>query len=246
MTKNFFIITCEHASGHIPSPYRALLPHTTDHRAYDLGALPYARGLARALHAPLFHTNVSRLLVDANRSLHHPGLHSEAVRPLPSNIKRVLIERYYLAYRTEVENAITEALRRDYRVIHLSVHSFTPTLGGVTRAADVGLLYDSRRSSETKLAARWQSALQASAPQLRIRRNYPYRGRSDGFTTFLRQRFPQRNYLGFEIEINQAQIGTDAPCAALFRSWFIGETTAFFGEAKARSSRKPPPSRPRH
>jgi len=238
MAKNFIIITCEHASGHIPSPYRALLPRTTDSRAYDLGALTYARGLARALNTPLFHTTVSRLLVDANRNLRHPALHGEALRQLPGKLKQVLIERYYLAYRTQVQQAIAEALAQHDQVIHLSVHSFTPTREGVTRDADIGLLYDPQRKREKQCTLNWQTALQATAPQLRIRRNYPHR-RAERFTSALRQRFARRHYLGLDIEINQAQIGIDAPCAALFRSWFIGETTTFFGQAQMSQRRRP-------
>lgn len=39
---------------------------------------------------------------------------------------------------------------------------------------------------------------------LRIRRNYPYRGNADGFITALRRTYDACNYLGFEVEINQA------------------------------------------
>jgi hypothetical protein len=35
-----------------------------------------------------------------------------------------------------------------------------------------------------------------------LRRNYPYRGQSDGLTTALRRQFGAR-YLGIELEINQ-------------------------------------------
>ncbi|MEO8932838.1 MAG: N-formylglutamate amidohydrolase, partial [Xanthomarina sp.] len=32
--------------------------------------------------------------------------------------------------------------------------------------------------------------------------NYPYLGKADGFTSYLRKQFP-KNYLGIEIEVNQ-------------------------------------------
>ena len=35
-----------------------------------------------------------------------------------------------------------------------------------------------------------------------VRHNYPYLGKMDGFTTYLRKKFP-KNYVGIEIEINQ-------------------------------------------
>jgi hypothetical protein len=36
-----------------------------------------------------------------------------------------------------------------------------------------------------------------------VRRNYPYRGWSDGLTTALRRRFAERAYVGIELEVNQ-------------------------------------------
>jgi hypothetical protein len=38
---------------------------------------------------------------------------------------------------------------------------------------------------------------------LRLRRNYPYRGRSDGLASLLRRRFPVEAYVGLELEVNQ-------------------------------------------
>jgi len=36
-----------------------------------------------------------------------------------------------------------------------------------------------------------------------VRFNYPYLGKADGFTTYLRKQFPA-NYMGIELEVNQA------------------------------------------
>jgi hypothetical protein len=41
-----------------------------------------------------------------------------------------------------------------------------------------------------------------------VRLNYPYAGAADGLTTWLRRRHPQSRYLGVELEINQAIVGT--------------------------------------
>jgi predicted N-formylglutamate amidohydrolase len=89
-------------------------------------------------------------------------------------------------------------------VIHVSSHSFTPVLAGSERTADVGLLYDPRRRGESLLCARWKDALAVVAPALRVRRNYPYAGKGDGLTAFLRRRYPDAAYVGVELEINQA------------------------------------------
>ena len=89
-------------------------------------------------------------------------------------------------------------------MIHISSHSFTPELHGKLRRADAGLLYHPGRHGEAELCARWKAALAAAAPELRVRRNYPYAGKGDGLTSHLRQRFPRRAYVGIELEVNQA------------------------------------------
>jgi hypothetical protein len=43
-------------------------------------------------------------------------------------------------------------------------------------------------------------------PEWRVRRNYPYRGDADGLTTHLRERLPAREYVGVELEVNQALV----------------------------------------
>ena len=230
MAEIFFIISCEHASRHIPPAYSSWVasPSAADHTGHDLGAAIYARELARALNAPLFAAPVSRLLVDANRSLHHPRLHSVGLREAPTKLKQEILGTYYLPYRQQIEQAIADAIATKRPVIHLAAHSFTPKLDGIMRNADVGLLYDPRRRWEKKLAVAWQTALSDSAPELSIRRNYPYRGSADGLPTALRKSYRDDEYLGFEIEINQAQWRQTPKAVARFRSWFVDETARFF------------------
>ncbi|HQR12335.1 MAG TPA: N-formylglutamate amidohydrolase [Casimicrobiaceae bacterium] len=202
-----FIVTCEHGGNRIPAPYRSLFRgHSAllaTHRGYDPGALVMARALARALDAPLVNSTVSRLLVDLNRSIGHPQLFSIVTRRTPSDVRSRIVARHYLPYRGRVEALVADAVARGRRVIHVSSHSFTPALDGHVRRAEVGLLYDPRRTGEVALGARWKSALEAVAPALRVRRNYPYAGKGDGLTSHLRRRFPPRAYVGIELEVNQ-------------------------------------------
>lgn len=206
-----FLVTCEHGGNRVPARYLAWFTgHEAlldSHRGHDPGALAMARQLAAALQAPLYFSTVSRLLIDLNRSPGHPNLYSEATRPAPAALRREIRARHYRPYRARVEAWIAQAVAAGGQVIHLSSHSFTPVLGGVARNADVGLLYDPARPGEAALCRRWQAALHASAPHLRVRRNYPYTGRSDGFTAWLRRRFPAEAYLGIELELNQRWVG---------------------------------------
>src|SRR5690606_1376771 len=99
-----------------------------------------------------------------------------------------LVQRIHQPHRAAVDAALAELMARHARVVHVAVHSFTPVLDGERRDADVGLLYDPRRAGEAALAPAWAAALRAGEPRLRVRRNYPYLGTSDGLTTSLRRR----------------------------------------------------------
>jgi predicted N-formylglutamate amidohydrolase len=127
---------------------------------------------------------------------------SDATRILPPARKQRIIRRHCAPYRQRVE-AIVSSSDGGTPVIHLSSHSFTPVLDGHARNADVGLLCDPARPFETAMAARWKAAFAEHAPALRVRRNYPYKGRNDGLTSSLRRRFPSESYVGMEIELNQ-------------------------------------------
>lgn len=202
-----FIITCEHGGNRIPASYGPFFDHQQrlldSHRGYDPGALLMGRVLARAFAAPLVSSTISRLLVDLNRSIGHPRLFAPVVRALPAAQRNTIVDRYYTPYRERVERLVERAVARGRRVIHVSSHSFTPVLDGVVRRADVGLLYDPTRQGEVDLCDRWKHGLAAFAPGLRVRRNYPYAGKGDGLTSYLRARYSSRAYIGIELEINQ-------------------------------------------
>jgi len=163
-----------------------------------------AKALARAFEARLVTSTISRLLVDLNRSLGHPQVFSAATRSAPAKVRAKIVEQHYLPYRAQVERLVGQSMSRGRRVIHISSHSFTPELNGKLRLADVGLLYHPGRRGEAELCARWKASLAACAPELRVRRNYPYAGKGDGLTAHLRLRFASNAYVGIELEINQS------------------------------------------
>jgi predicted N-formylglutamate amidohydrolase len=202
-----FLITCEHGGNRIPALYRGLFRGRQrlldSHRGYDPGALVMARSLAEALRAPLVTSTVSRLLIDLNRSIGHPQLFSAATRGVPRELRARIVEQHYQPYRAQVEGLVKQSVSRGRRVIHISSHSFTAELNGKVRHADVGLLYHPGRHGEAELCARWKASLAAFAPQLRVRRNYPYAGKADGLTSHLRVLFPRGAYVGIELEVNQ-------------------------------------------
>ena len=221
-----FIITCEHGGNRIPPPYRSIFygqeALLKSHRGYDPGALTMAKDLAAKLNALLIVSVTSRLLIDLNRSMGHPHLFSEVTQPLPSAIKQAIIAKYYEPYRNRVESAIAEAVACGNSIIHISSHSFTAILNGKERFTDIGLLYDPSRSRERELCCFWQSKLKENGSELTIRRNYPYLGKADGLTSYLRRQFPADRYLGIELEINQKHVAMGGTHWQKLRQRLIG------------------------
>jgi hypothetical protein len=73
------------------------------------------------------------------------------------------------------------------------------------------MLYDPRRPGEVALATAWIDALRAADPSLRLRRNYPYRGASDGVCQSMRRLHPPDRYVGIELEVNQRYVEAGGP-----------------------------------
>jgi predicted N-formylglutamate amidohydrolase len=149
-------------------------------------------------------STTSRLLIDLNRSIGHPQLFSAVTRGAPAETRAQIVKQHYWPYRVQVERLVRQAVARGHRVIHISSHSFTAELDGRVRGTDVGLLYHPGRRGEAEVCARWKESLAAFAPELRVRRNYPYAGKGDGLTSHLRLRFAQSDYVGIELEVNQS------------------------------------------
>lgn len=207
--KNWLLITCEHGGNRVPRRYAHLFRpwrrRLETHRGFDFGALRTARAISEYFDAPLVASTATRLLVDLNRSVGHRDM--SLVSPEMSPVEREqMLRDCYLPYRTEVESLVAKAIGRGRRVVHISSHSFTPRLHGKVRRADVGLLYDPVRPGESALCRLWKAAIKRVAPELRVRRNYPYYGKGDGLTSHLRLCHSPDAYIGVELEINQALV----------------------------------------
>lgn len=209
MTKPIaLIISCEHAVNTIPPAYQALFNGQAQvlqtHRAIDLGALEIAHHLNQGFACSFTQATVSRLLIDCNRSLTHSHCFSEFTKKLPDSEKQYLINQYYLPFRQQTEQVIKTKIDSGCQVLHLSIHSFTRELNGIKRNAGIGLLYDHTRHGEREVARIWRSLLIQQTPAYRVRMNYPYHGNTDGFTSALRKQYTEHDYLGFEVECNEA------------------------------------------
>ena len=197
------LITCEHAFNEIPAAYFHLFQSSEDilnsHEGYDPGSYDLFCFL-KPLADHQFYQKMGRLLVEVNRSVHHPKLFSRFTKKLTEKEKTAILEQYYFPYRNTIEKTITDIVERE-EILHVSIHSFTPQLNGEIRNCDIGLLYDPACTSEKNQALMLRKCITAIS-DYKVRMNYPYLGKADGFTAYLRRKFP-RNYAGIEIEINQ-------------------------------------------
>ncbi len=204
------LVTCEHGGHGIPVEYRALFAGHEDvlasHRGWDPGSLSLARALAHALGGRLRFSTTTRLLVDLNRAPHNTAVFSEVSRALSAEERRRLLERYHEPYRARVARDVADAVAHEARLLHLAVHTFTPFWRGVDRTTDIGLLYDPVRPLERTLVAAWSGELKQRLPGWSIRRNHPYRGSTDGLTTWLRKSHGPERYLGIEVEVSQRRL----------------------------------------
>jgi predicted N-formylglutamate amidohydrolase len=207
MKKIALVISCEHAVDTVPEEYIPLFQPFNEllnsHRGIDFGALTIAKHLKETLPCDFVQAHATRLLIDCNRSLNRPSCFSEITTPLPQEEKIKIIEQYYRPFREQVINLIQKNIHQKLQVWHLSIHSFTPVMNNIIRNTDIGFLYNPQRSSEKSLCEHLQKEMRLISPTVKVRRNYPYKGIADGFTTALRKKYTDAEYVGIEIEFNQ-------------------------------------------
>lgn len=199
--KNSIILSCEHGGNKIPSSVKENL-HVSkrlieSHQAFDRGALDLALFLKKQLRVPLINNEMTRLILDYNRTPTNKNYWGILSEKISEKDKQRIVEdnRCYT-------DQLFEFIKRNYKsshVIHLSIHSFTPVYKGKIRKTEIGLLYDPARESERRISRFLKSQLSTS---FRVHFNRPYRGTSDGLTKYFRSKF-KKHYSGIEIEINQ-------------------------------------------
>ncbi len=238
------LLTCAHGGNRVPRRHSHLFRGhkrlLASHRAYDPGALALARRLASELRCPLIASTTTRLLVDLNRAPTNRSVFSEITRGIDRREQSRILATYHSRYRRRVAATVEDIVSAGNRVLHVAVHSFTPRLAGVERNADVGLLYDPDRAGERTFCQLWQDVLAETAPALRVRRNYPYRGTSDGLPTWLRKTYPNGTYWGIELEVSQRLLAQPVDTEHVFTalSASLRETLGLLRSSRSHFSRK--------
>ncbi len=210
MTENI-VVSCVHNTIKVPHQYKQLFKGFEKKRrgaaGSDIGASELGKEIANELKVQLYKADVTRLLVELDCSLTNKKfLFSEITGRLDEKAKKSLLKKYYFSYYKKLGEELKEKIRMNGTVLHLLVHSFAPVWKGKERNADIGILYDTRRLKEKKLAEAWIMLLKENLPKARIRKNYPYRGTEDGIVSYFRKKLPHPNYSALEIEVNNARL----------------------------------------
>lgn len=202
-----YLLTCEHAGNKIPTTYIKLFKGKEEvlfsHKAIDFGALRLAKHLTSETNLPLYYTTISRLLIEANRSLENEELFSKYTKDLTQKEKKAILNEHYFPHRKQVEEKVQEEVAAGNQVIHLAIHTFTPVLEEEVREADIGILFDPERPLEKAFADKLKEGLLSQNKERNVLFNSPYPGTDDGLPTYLRKKFSKEQYAGFELEVNQ-------------------------------------------
>jgi predicted N-formylglutamate amidohydrolase len=215
------VLSCEHASWTLPpGEDLGVDPDVLRSQAsWDPGAYEIAARVGEALGLPVHASAFSRMWVDLNRPIDHPGAVPLASygAPVPGNA--ILRPHERAARLDQFHRPYWEAVRRDVRArlvdggrcLHLSSHSFAPELDPEKRTYDCGVLYDPAAMFEAGLAERLQFGLRRAG--LDVRANQPYRGTEAALVTSLRGELGPARYAGIEIETSHGLTRQHGGCA---------------------------------
>jgi len=146
------LLVCDHASREVPGRLGDLgLPPAEfeRHIAYDIGAAAVTRLLSRNLDAPAVLAGYSRLVLDVNRPVGHPGsipeISDQTVIPANRQLSEAEKEQRMRALHTPYHEAVSQTMAhvwsRGPAPALFSVHSFTPNFGDEERPWDVAILW---------------------------------------------------------------------------------------------------------
>lgn len=173
------MITCEHASERLPSPWR-WSPRDRrligTHWAYDLGAAELAREYAALIGGVAVLSRFSRLLADPNRPEESPTLfrveaEGEAIelnQSIDSAEREIRLDAYYRPFHDAVDREVAASKASTV----FAMHTFTPLYEGSRRELEVGVLFDSEEELAMHMVEGFARAGFRTAP------NEPYSGRA--------------------------------------------------------------------
>lgn len=215
-----FLLLGDHAGDQVPVKLARLGLGETDltrHIALDIGVSTLGARLAELLDACFIEQRYSRLVVDCNRhagavdamAAHSDGTMVPANRDLlPADRAERLTEIYEPYHRAIAETAAGRE-QAAHPTILVALHSFTPSMAGVPRPWDIGVLY---AGGDVAFALAVLAALHA-VPGMCVGDNQPYR-MDDTDYTVPHHAFPS-GLPYVELEVSQGRLADEAGVAEM-------------------------------
>jgi predicted N-formylglutamate amidohydrolase len=215
------VLSCEHASWTLPPGIDLGVSNDvlSSQAGWDHGALEIAARWSEALGVPVHTGAFTRMFVDLNRPADHPDVIPLVSygAPVPGNVhlsggdRAARLALFHAPYWDAVRRDVQARLVDRGAVLHLSSHSFDPSLDPGSRAFDLGVLYDPAHAFEAALAE--QLMFQLRAAGFVVRANQPYTGTGPAVCTSLRTELAGQRYAGIELETSHAITSSPGGCA---------------------------------
>jgi predicted N-formylglutamate amidohydrolase len=228
------LLCCDHAGNAVPARLNGLglPPAALDrHIGYDIGVLGLALGLAERLDAMLVAQRYSRLVIDCNRLPSQAASIPQVIdgTAVPANQglqgparrqrEREILTPYHTAIGQELDRRTTAA----HPIAMVSLHSFTPTLAGLERPWQLGVIHGEDETGADAFFALLEET--GAADRLSVGRNQPYAVEMDVDFT-LPVHAEERGLPYIELEVRQdliadaaGQADWAARLAALLGPW---------------------------
>ena len=214
-----FLLVGDHAGNAVPAALGSLgltEMDLTRHIAWDIGIAGLGERLAAALDSVFVFQPYSRLVIDCNRDpdaldaipAQSDGTKVPANYALSSDDRTERVKAIHAPYQAAIAAELARRDAASQNTILVSLHSFTPALGGMTRPWQIGILY-SGGDKRFALSTLWRLRAEGD---LIVGDNQPYAMDAIDHTVPLHAFDAERPYV--EIEIRQDLLATPKDQAA--------------------------------
>jgi predicted N-formylglutamate amidohydrolase len=217
--RSSFLLIGDHAGKLVPAKLTRLGLGQADlarHIAIDIGVSALGARLAERLDACFIEQRYSRLVVDCNRQAGAPdamaaqsdGTPVPANRAITTEERAERLREIYQPYHRAIADTLAARERAGQATVLVSLHSFTPSLAGVARPWDIGVLHD---GGDVGFALALLAALRGQ-DGLCVGDNAPYR-MDDTDYTVPHHAYPALPYV--ELEVSQRRLADAAGVAGM-------------------------------
>lgn len=208
---SLFLLLGDHAGNLVPERLdnlRLTAQELDRHIALDIGVSRLGQRLSAILDAPFVEQRYSRLVIDCNRQVGHKGsiVQVSDGTAIPGNVAlsprsvQQRVDEIFRPYHAAIAGLLAKRKATGQTTILVSLHSFTPQLGEISRPWEIGVLHS---GGDASFALTVLASLQ-SVDGLRTGDNEPYRMDETDFTVPTHAFAAKIPYA--ELEIRQTEV----------------------------------------